>query len=60
MKGGINLMILICKFCNEEFEASRKDAKYCSAGCRNKASRRNRGLIGKTCLICGNKFSPKT
>ena len=53
-------MILLCNFCGKEFEASRRDAKYCSDECRNKASRRNRGLIGKTCLICGNKFSPKT
>ena len=53
-------MILLCNFCGKEFEASRRDAKYCSDGCRNKASRRNRGLIGKPCLICGNKFSPKT
>ena len=59
MKGELK-MILICNFCKKEFQASRKDAKYCSSRCRNKASRRNRGLIGKSCLICGNKFSPKT
>ena len=53
-------MILICQQCGKEFEASRKDAKYCSSSCRNKASREARGLIGKTCLICGEKFSPLT
>lgn len=53
-------MILKCQLCGEEFEATRRDAKYCSTTCRNKASRQNRGLIGKTCLICGNKFSPLT
>ena len=51
---------LICHFCKKEFEAKRKDAKYCSNSCRNKASRHNRGLIGKPCLICGEKFSPLT
>ena len=53
-------MILICIQCGKEFEASRKDAKYCNSSCRNKASRESRGLIGKPCLICGEKFSPKT
>lgn len=53
-------MILKCHLCGNNFEASRSDAKYCSSACRNKASRQNRGLIGKTCLICGNKFSPLT
>lgn len=53
-------MILICQQCGKEFEAFRKDAKYCSSSCRNKASREARGLIGKTCLICGEKFSPLT
>jgi hypothetical protein len=53
-------MKLICELCGKEFEAKRKDAKYCSDSCRNKASRLHRGLIGKTCLICGEKFSPKT
>ena len=51
---------LICNFCGKEFDAKRKDAKYCSDSCRNKASRYNRGLVGKTCLICGEKFSPLT
>ena len=53
-------MKLLCCFCQTEFEAKRKDAKYCSDACRNKASRYNRGLIGKPCLICGEKFSPLT
>lgn len=53
-------MKLNCSFCGNEFEASRRDAKYCSDSCRNKASRRNRGLTGKFCLICGEKFSPLT
>lgn len=53
-------MKLNCVFCEKEFEAKRRDAKYCSSSCQNKASRRNRGLIGKPCLICGNKFSPLT
>ena len=50
-------MIKNCILCGKEFEALRKDAKYCSHNCRNKASRQNRGLIGKPCLICGEKFS---
>lgn len=53
-------MKLICQLCGKEFEAKRSDAKYCSSSCRNKSSRLNRGLVGKTCLICGEKFSPKT
>lgn len=53
-------MKLICQLCGKEFEAVRSDAKYCGYSCRNKASRLNRGLIGKTCLICGEKFSPLT
>lgn len=53
-------MVLNCKWCGKQFEASRKDAKYCGSSCRNKASRKNRGLVGKTCLICGEKFSPLT
>lgn len=53
-------MKIICQFCGQEFEATRKDAKYCSSKCRNKASKYNRGLVGKSCLICGEKFSPLT
>ena len=53
-------MKLKCQLCDKEFEASRSDAKYCSHNCRNKASRLNRGLIGKPCIICGEKFSPST
>ena len=53
-------MKLICQLCGSEFEASRSDAKYCSASCRNKSSRLNRGLIGKPCIVCGEKFSPLT
>lgn len=32
-------MKLICQWCNKEFEASRKDTKYCSRSCGAKASR---------------------
>lgn len=53
-------MNLICQYCGKTFQAKRNDAKYCSSRCRNMASRRNRGLVGKTCLICGEKFSPLT
>ncbi|MCW7072213.1 MAG: hypothetical protein OCU12_07830 [Methanophagales archaeon] len=31
-----------CEFCGEEFEASRRDAKFCSAKCRTAASRRQK------------------
>ncbi len=29
----------VCEVCGEEFTASRRDAKTCSAGCKQEASR---------------------
>jgi hypothetical protein len=46
-----------CVICNEEFEAKRKHAKYCSSDCRNK--RRIKPFITKTCLHCSISFETK-
>jgi len=32
----------VCKVCGEEFIASRRDAKTCSDGCKQKAYRRRK------------------
>lgn len=58
-------MIQKCIICNNEFEAQKSTAKYCSNECRN-ASRRakyatgEKGLREKVCPICENTFTPKT
>ena len=56
-------MKLICKWCNQEFEASRKDTKYCSRSCQAKASRarkaNNIDIREKVCGKCGKSFIVK-
>ena len=53
-------MLLICEYCKKEFEATRKDKKYCSRSCQAKASRerRNKGInsLKKICNKCGKEF----
>ena len=53
-------MKLICKWCNQEFEASRRDTKYCSRSCQAKASRarkaNNIDIREKVCGKCGKSF----
>ena len=56
-------MILKCQQCGKEFEASRKDAKYCSGACGKKASREriSKGISSKNkiCAKCGKEFTIK-
>ena len=56
-------MKLICKWCNQEFEASRRDTKYCSRSCQAKASRarkaNNIDIREKVCGKCGKSFIVK-
>ena len=56
-------MILICKQCNKEFEAKRKDAQYCSGACSKKAARIRaaQGISNreKTCAKCQKQFAIK-
>lgn len=63
-------MINKCIVCGKEFEAIKSTKKYCSRSCENKMAiqrRKERQLAfqqginydEKTCLICGNKFTPK-
>lgn len=59
-------MIKQCVVCKKDFECQRSSAKYCSKYCENEA-RKLRILhkqemknTYKTCLICNNKFQPKT
>lgn len=33
------MQLLICSECGDQFDAKRKDAKFCSSTCRKKASR---------------------
>ena len=65
----------ICVVCGKEFEAIKSTKKYCSDECRNAARRqryqenkkdliplekRTNNCPEKECLICGQKFKPKT
>ena len=56
-------MKLICKWCNQEFEASRRDTKYCSRSCQAKASRarkaNNIDIRETVCGKCGKSFIVK-
>ena len=56
-------MKLICKWCNQEFEASRRDTKYCSRSCQAKASRarkaNNIDIREKVCGKCRKSFIVK-
>lgn len=56
-------MKLICQWCKNEFEASRRDAKYCCRACQAKASRdrKSKGVNGlnKICGKCGEVFTVK-
>lgn len=36
------LLTLTCKICGEKFQATRPDARYCSATCRSTISRATR------------------
>lgn len=56
-------MKLICQWCGEEFEASRRDTKYCSRSCGAKASRdrKAKGInsLEHICKKCGKTFIVK-
>ena len=56
-------MKLKCQWCGNEFEASRKDTKYCSRSCQSKASRdrktKNINPYEKICNKCGKNFLVK-
>ena len=56
-------MKLVCQWCNQEFEASRRDTKYCSRSCQAKASRarkaNNIDIREKVCGKCGKSFIVK-
>lgn len=56
-------MKLVCQWCNQEFEASRRDTKYCSRSCQSKASRarkaNNIDIREKICSKCGKSFTVK-
>lgn len=53
-------MKLICQWCHQEFEASRRDTKYCSRSCGAKASRDRKAkgvnALEQICLKCGKTF----
>ena len=56
-------MKLVCQWCNQEFDASRRDTKYCSRSCQAKASRarkaNNIDIREKICGKCGKSFVVK-
>lgn len=56
-------MVLQCQWCGKDFEAKRRDAKYCGRACQNKAGReRARNGIKATeriCVKCNKKFTVK-
>lgn len=66
-------MKIICTICGQEVEALKSTKKYCSKECEQ-AARRIRyaeakerklkynivGMLEKECLICGERFIPKT
>lgn len=53
-------MKIKCQWCNEEFEAKRRDTKYCSRSCQAKASRyrqnNNINILEHQCGKCGKIF----
>ena len=65
-------VIVKCVVCEQEFEAQKRTAKYCSDECRNKMRREkwaNREKVPKdnsykgeekTCPICEKKFFPRS
>lgn len=57
-------MMLICQNCNKEFEAKRKDQKYCCGACGKQASRKriSQGISSceKKCCKCGKDFTIKS
>ena len=66
-------MINICVICGKQFQAVRSTKKYCSSKCNNQArkirykqqhkNKEKKDFIQmpeKECLICGQKFKPKT
>lgn len=56
-------MKLKCQVCGNEFEARRRDTKYCSRKCQEKAARlrkqENVNLLEKKCVKCGKTFIAK-
>ena len=56
-------MILKCCYCGKDFEAKRRDTKYCSSYCSRKASRERlaKGIDSKNkiCAKCGKEFTVK-
>lgn len=56
-------MLLKCQWCKKDFEASRRDAKYCSRSCQAKASRDRlaKGIDSSIhiCPKCGQEFKIK-
>lgn len=56
-------MKIKCQWCNQEFEAIRRDTKYCSRSCQEKAARQRKKLKidinEKVCNKCGKTFITK-
>jgi len=58
---------IVCKFCNIDFLATRKDKKFCSNDCRMNYHKQNwrsdtqeeRNSVKKSCPICDKEFTPK-
>lgn len=46
-----------CKVCSKGIEGKRKDAKYCSPKCRQKASRARKRKTEYICQKCGDAFA---
>lgn len=61
-------MKIVCAQCNEIFVASRKDKRYCTLKCANRAAgirRKERGgrrktVVAKECKHCGKSFKRKS
>lgn len=57
------MQIIKCQWCGNDFEAKRKDAKYCSRSCQAKASRdrKKQGINSQEhiCPKCNKKFIVK-
>ena len=55
-------MVKKCIICNKDFECQKSTAKYCSKKCEYEARkiRNTQKNKEKQCLICGEKFIPKT
>jgi hypothetical protein len=48
-----------CKICNNQFEAKRSDAQYCSKKCKKRAEYLRKPAVKRPCDNCGKSFETR-